>query len=50
MILSCNPHWKGFAKLLPNYWLAENPTGACFDAAWQTVGGKGADLFNQLNF
>ncbi|MGE7593682.1 hypothetical protein ACQKM1_09225 [Peribacillus frigoritolerans] len=25
MILSCNPHWKGFATLLPNYWLAETP-------------------------
>jgi hypothetical protein len=25
MILSCNPHWKGFATLLPNYWLAEIP-------------------------
>jgi hypothetical protein len=29
---------------------SRDPTGACFDAAWQTVGGKGADLFNQLNF
>ncbi|WP_413022437.1 hypothetical protein [Peribacillus frigoritolerans] len=19
------PHWKGFATLLPNYWLAETP-------------------------
>ncbi|MCY8937073.1 hypothetical protein [Peribacillus frigoritolerans] len=23
MDYSCNPHWKGFATLLPNYWLAE---------------------------
>ncbi|MDP9739217.1 UNVERIFIED_ORG: hypothetical protein QFZ59_001047 [Bacillus sp. B2I3] len=25
MILSCNPHWKRFATLLPNYWLAGTP-------------------------
>ncbi|MCU6602104.1 hypothetical protein OCO53_16665 [Peribacillus frigoritolerans] len=25
MILSCNPHWKRFATLLPKYWLAETP-------------------------
>ncbi|MDQ7863067.1 hypothetical protein RCO48_24640 [Peribacillus frigoritolerans] len=36
--------WKKFATLLLNNWLAETPTDACFDAAWQTVGGKGADF------
>lgn len=25
MILSCNPHGKRLATLLPNYWLAETP-------------------------
>ncbi|MGM1032712.1 MAG: hypothetical protein ACQEXK_09620 [Bacillota bacterium] len=36
--------WKKFATLLPNIWLAETPQLLCFDAAWQTVGGKGADF------
>ncbi|MDQ7864924.1 hypothetical protein RCO48_38890 [Peribacillus frigoritolerans] len=34
---------KCAALLLPNYWLAEPPQ-PLFDAAWQTVGGKGADF------
>ncbi|MGM0889039.1 MAG: hypothetical protein ACQEW5_19190 [Bacillota bacterium] len=25
MFLYCNPGWKKFATLLPNYWLAETP-------------------------
>ncbi|MFY0783725.1 hypothetical protein AB1K18_26190 [Peribacillus simplex] len=29
-----------FAILLPNNWLAWTTQDACFDAAWQTVGGK----------
>ncbi|WP_214772717.1 hypothetical protein [Bacillus sp. ISL-57] len=37
---------KKFATLLPKYRLAETPY-ACFDGAWQTVGGKGADFCNQ---
>ncbi|MGW6662503.1 MULTISPECIES: hypothetical protein [Peribacillus] len=36
---------KKFATLLPNTWLAETPTDACVEEAWQTVGGgKGADF------
>ncbi|MDR4929322.1 hypothetical protein [Peribacillus simplex] len=35
---------KKFATLLPNNWLARDPTGACAEEAWQTVGGKGADF------
>ncbi|UYY98077.1 hypothetical protein OJ967_22115 [Peribacillus frigoritolerans] len=51
MILSCNPHWIEEICDTPAELLASrDPTGACFDAAWQTVGGKGADLFNQLYF
>jgi hypothetical protein len=34
---------KKFATLLPKYWLADT-TGDCFETAWQTVGGKGADF------
>ncbi|MGW6661678.1 hypothetical protein [Peribacillus sp. NPDC055009] len=34
---------KKFATLLPNYWLFET-AAACFDAALQTVGGKGVDF------
>ncbi|MFJ7362702.1 hypothetical protein ACIQWQ_01105 [Peribacillus frigoritolerans] len=30
---------KKFATLLPKL-ASRDPTGACFDAAWQTVGGK----------
>ncbi|MGG0410382.1 hypothetical protein [Peribacillus simplex] len=29
---------------------SRDPTGACFDVAWQTVGGKGADFRNQLEY
>ncbi len=29
---------------------SRDTTCACFDAAWQTVGGKGADFLNQKNF
>ncbi|WP_286201415.1 hypothetical protein [Bacillus sp. ISL-4] len=36
--------FKKFATLLPNNWLAETPQTLCFDEAWQTVGGKGADF------
>ncbi|MFS0668120.1 hypothetical protein AB1L12_09360 [Peribacillus frigoritolerans] len=35
---------KKFATLLPNLPASRDPTGACFDAAWQTIGGKGADF------
>jgi len=28
---------------------SQDPTGACAEEAWQTVGGKGADFWNQLN-
>ncbi|PHD76770.1 hypothetical protein COF64_07495 [Bacillus sp. AFS043905] len=34
--------WKKIATLLPKYCLAEE--------AWQTVGGKGADFWNQLEY
>ncbi|GAA1378482.1 hypothetical protein [Peribacillus frigoritolerans] len=27
---------------------SRDPTGACVEEAWQTVGGKGADFWNQL--
>jgi hypothetical protein len=29
---------------------SRDTTGACAEEAWQTVGGKGADFWNQLNF
>ncbi|WP_350300148.1 hypothetical protein [Peribacillus frigoritolerans] len=35
---------KKFATPLPNTWLTETLLDACFDEAWQTVGGKGADF------
>ncbi|KOR77606.1 hypothetical protein AB9M93_04245 [Peribacillus frigoritolerans] len=41
---------KKFATLLPNLPASRDPTDACFDAAWQTIGGKGADFCNHLNF
>ncbi|USK75886.1 hypothetical protein [Peribacillus frigoritolerans] len=41
---------KKFAMLLPNLPASRDPTDACFDAAWQTTGGKGADFCNHLNF
>ena len=28
---------------------SQDPTAACGEEAWQTVGGKGADFKNQLN-
>ncbi|WP_249599480.1 hypothetical protein [Peribacillus frigoritolerans] len=28
---------------------SRDPTDACFEEAWQTVGGKGADFCNQLH-
>ncbi|MDQ7860267.1 hypothetical protein RCO48_02025 [Peribacillus frigoritolerans] len=28
---------------------SRSPTDACVEEAWQTVGGKGADFWNQLN-
>ncbi|MBR8643984.1 hypothetical protein KEH51_02255 [[Brevibacterium] frigoritolerans] len=40
--------WKKFARLLPNNWLAETPQPFTGEEAWQTVGGKGADFWNQL--
>ncbi|MFK9119609.1 hypothetical protein ABEI56_23610 [Peribacillus castrilensis] len=40
--------WEKFATLLPSNWLAETPHAACAEEAWQTVGGKGADFWNQL--
>ena len=51
MIFSSNPHWIEEICDTPAELLASrDPTGACAEEAWQTVGGKGADLFNQLNF
>ncbi len=41
---------KKFETLLPNLPASRDPTDACFDAAWQTIGGKGAEFFNHLNF
>ena len=28
---------------------SRDPTDACFDVAWQTAGGKGADFWNHWN-
>ncbi|MEC0274560.1 hypothetical protein [Peribacillus frigoritolerans] len=39
--------WKKFATLLPNNWLAETPQAAYAEEVWRTVGGKGADFWNQ---
>ncbi len=33
---------------LPNNWLVETPQPFTGEEAWQTVGGKGADFWNQL--
>ncbi|MCY8935806.1 hypothetical protein [Peribacillus frigoritolerans] len=40
--------WKKFARLLPNNWLVKTPQPFTGEEAWQTVGGKGADFWNQL--
>ncbi|CAH0197992.1 hypothetical protein SRABI133_01849 [Peribacillus simplex] len=51
MVFYCNPHWIEEICDTPAELLASrDTTGACFDAAWQTVGEKGADFRNQLNF
>ncbi|MED3786081.1 hypothetical protein P4576_02305 [Peribacillus frigoritolerans] len=39
---------KKFATLLPNNRLAETPQPFTGEEAWQAVGGKGADFWNQL--
>ncbi|MBT2664984.1 hypothetical protein J7J00_05715 [Bacillus sp. ISL-4] len=35
---------KKFADTPAELLASRDTTGACFDAAWQTVGGKGADF------
>ncbi|WP_336867295.1 hypothetical protein, partial [Peribacillus frigoritolerans] len=51
MVFYCNLHWIEEICDTPAELLASrDPTGAGAEEAWQTVGGKGADLFNQLNF
>ncbi|MED4632544.1 hypothetical protein P9443_06400 [Peribacillus frigoritolerans] len=46
MILSCNLHWKRFATLLPNYWLAETPQ-AERDFKAKLIGTEGARLLRE---
>ncbi len=42
---TCNPHWMEENCDTPAEKLASrDPTAACGEEAWQTVGGKGADF------
>jgi hypothetical protein len=45
MFFSCNPQWMEEICDTPAEKLAcRDPTDACVEEAWQTVGGKGADF------
>ncbi|MDO7488400.1 hypothetical protein Q5O89_26675 [Peribacillus frigoritolerans] len=49
MFFYCNPHWIEEICDTPAEILARrDPIGACFEEAWQTVGGKGADFLKGL--
>jgi hypothetical protein len=49
MFFYCNPHWIEEICDTPAELLASrDPSGACAEEAWQTVGGKGADFLKGL--
>jgi hypothetical protein len=49
MFSYCIPYWIEEICETPAEKLASrDPTGACIEEAWQTVGGNGADFWNQL--
>ncbi|WP_459735082.1 hypothetical protein [Peribacillus sp. N1] len=45
MFFYCNPYWiEEICDTLAELLASRGTAAACFDAAWQTVGGKGADF------
>ncbi|MCU6603291.1 hypothetical protein OCO53_22885 [Peribacillus frigoritolerans] len=40
---------KRYTTLQPNKLASRDPTGACAEETWQTVGGKGADFLIKWN-